>query len=422
MTQTIHTTQERPASDETPRSLNLLQVSTFFKPSWEAGGIARVSYEVAKRLAARHRVTTYTTDGFKQRLDVPTNRPVEDEGITIHYFRNLSTRLASVNASLPYALPLRARTDIRNYDVIHVHSLRDALTVGVCHYARKHGVPYIIETHGTLVPRYSKLRMKWAFDALFGRQILAGATKVIALNRSEAAFFESYGVAPDRIEVVPNGLDTADYSFPPRTDTTFREQFDIPLENQVALYVGRLHESKGLDLLVEAFERVQATRPETTLVVVGPDDGGEAAMRRVVDAAGLAEHVVFAGYVSWEEKLAAFATADVFVTPRFTGFPMTFLEACAAGVPIVTTFVEEELGWLDDVAGVATEYDAAAFATGIETLLADDDLRATYGEGGVRLVHDRFTWDAVVARLEELYAEVATHPPATNSRPTESAS
>jgi glycosyltransferase involved in cell wall biosynthesis len=409
MTQTTHTTLDRSEPNgETSRSLNLLQVSTFFKPSWEAGGIARVSYEVAKRLTARHTVTTYTTDGFKKRLDVPTNRPIVDEDITIHYFRNLSTKLASVNASLPYSLPLRARTDIRSYDLIHVHSFRDALTAGVCHYARKHDVPYIIETHGTLVPRYSKLRMKWAFDKLFGRRILAGAAKVVALNRTEAQYFESYGVEPERIVIVPNGLDTTDYSFPPRTDTTFREQFGVPAEDQVVLYVGRLHESKGLDLLVEAFERVQSTHPETTLVVVGPDDGGEAAMRRAVETAGLADSVVFAGYVSWEEKLAAFTTADVFVTPRFTGFPMTFLEACAAGIPIVTTFVEERLDWLDDEAGLATEYEAASFAAGIEALLGDDDRRAEYGAGGERLVRERFTWDAVVAQLEELYADVAS--------------
>jgi glycosyltransferase involved in cell wall biosynthesis len=406
MTTTTQTVPKRSTEGDERRPLNVLQVSTFFKPSWEAGGIARVCYEIGKRLADDHNVTTYTTDGFKRRLAVPTNRPIEDEGMTTYYFRNLSSKLASHNATVPYQLPLRARTDIENYDLIHVHSLRDLLTVGVCHYARKHDVPYIIETHGTLVPRYSKLRLKWAFDRLFGRRVIAGATRVVALNRSEAEYFESYGVPSERIEIVPNGLDTADYTFPSRTDTTFRERFDIPLENQVVLYIGRLNASKGLDLLVDSFHRVHAKRPKTTLVVVGPDDGAEVALRRAVRDAGLSESVVFGGYVSWEDKLAALATADVFVTPRFTGFPVTFLEACAAGVPIVTTFVEERLDWLDGQVGVATEYDAGSFAAGIEELLGDDERRTRLGDTGRRLVDERFTWDAVVAQLEELYADV----------------
>ncbi|AUV82855.1 glycosyl transferase family 1 [Salinigranum rubrum] len=409
MTQITHPTQEQPVSetadDATPRPLNLLQVSTFFKPSWEAGGIARVCYEVAKRLAVHHDVTTYTTDGCQRRLDVPTDRPVEDEGMTIHYFRNLSTRLASHNASLPYTLPFRARRDVENYDVIHVHTLRTALAVAVCHYARKHDVPYVIEAHGTLVPKYSKLRSKRLFDRLFGRRILAGAEKVIALNRTEAQHYESYGVEPDRIEIVPNGLDLSEYSVPPATDTGFRERHGIPLDHRVVLYVGRLHDSKGLDLLVEAFERVRATRPDTTLVIVGPDDGAEASLRRAVAGAGLDEAVVFAGYVPWEEKLAALATADVFVTPRFTGFPMTFLEAGAAGLPVVTTFVEEELDWLHEQVGLVTAYDEAAFADAVGRLLDDEPMRTAYGEAGRRLVDDRFTWDAVVARLDALYRD-----------------
>jgi glycosyltransferase involved in cell wall biosynthesis len=420
MPPTPHPTQERPDAETTPnassRPLNLLQVSTFFKPSWEAGGIARVCYEIAKRLTTRHDVTTYTTDGFKERLDVPTDRPVEDEGMTIHYFRNLSTRLASYNASLPYMLPFRARTDIANYDVVHVHTLRTALAVAVCHYARKHDVPYVIEAHGTLVPKYRKLRSKRVFDELFGKRILTGAEKVIALNRTEARHYEAYGVDPERIEIVPNGLDLNDYVFPPETDTSFRDKHGIPLEDQVVLYVGRLHDSKGLDLLVEAFEQVRMARPETTLVVVGPDDGAAADLQQDVSEAGVDEAVVFAGYVSWEDKLAALGTADVFVTPRFTGFPVTFLEAGAAGLPIVTTFVEEELDWLHDQVGVVTAYDATAFADAVGSLLDDEARRTVYGEQGRRLVSERFTWDAVVTQLDALYRDCLP-----KSKPVESA-
>jgi glycogen synthase len=62
--------------------MKILQVTDFFKPSWESGGPARVAYEISKKLIERgHEVTVYTTDGFKSRLDVEKNVPVDINGI-----------------------------------------------------------------------------------------------------------------------------------------------------------------------------------------------------------------------------------------------------------------------------------------------------------------------------------------------------
>ena len=73
-------------------SMRILYVSSFFKPSWESGGITRASYEIAKKLVERgHEVTVYTTDGFKSRLPVETNKPVYVDGIRVYYFKNLSS-------------------------------------------------------------------------------------------------------------------------------------------------------------------------------------------------------------------------------------------------------------------------------------------------------------------------------------------
>src|SRR4030042_2636002 len=101
--------------------MKILQVTNFFKPSWESGGPARVVYEISRKLIEKgHEVTVYTTDGFKWRLDVEKNKPINVDGIRTYYFRNLSNFLAKKVFLTPYYLPFVARREIKNFDIIHI--------------------------------------------------------------------------------------------------------------------------------------------------------------------------------------------------------------------------------------------------------------------------------------------------------------
>jgi glycosyltransferase involved in cell wall biosynthesis len=105
--------------------MKILQVVDFFKPSWEAGGIVRVCYELSKRLSDNgHEVTVYTTDGSKSRLKVKKNQPVDVESMEVYYFRNVSNSLAKRNFYLPYLLPYVAKRDMRRFDIVHIHTFR----------------------------------------------------------------------------------------------------------------------------------------------------------------------------------------------------------------------------------------------------------------------------------------------------------
>ena len=118
--------------------MRILEVASFFKPSWEAGGIARVSYELSKRLSTRHEVVVYTTDGFKSRLNIKKNRPIEVEGMSVYYFRNLSNFLARRNLCIPYLLPHIVKKDFHRFDIIHVHTFRTILAILIWYYAKKY--------------------------------------------------------------------------------------------------------------------------------------------------------------------------------------------------------------------------------------------------------------------------------------------
>src|SRR5207245_9050405 len=120
-------------------------------PSWDAGGPPRVAYEISKELTRRgHDVTVYTTDGFKRRLAVPRNQPVDVDGITTYYFGNLSPALARRAIVTPYYAPTVVRSHVRDFDVVDIHEF-GMLGSMVAHYARSNGLQYLLRPHGGLL-------------------------------------------------------------------------------------------------------------------------------------------------------------------------------------------------------------------------------------------------------------------------------
>ena len=384
--------------------MKILQVTNFFKPSWESGGPARVAYEISKKLIERgHEVTVYTTDGFKHRLDVKKNEPVDVDGIKTYYFRNLSSYLArEMVLPIPYYLPIVARRAARDFDVIHIHEHRTMLAVVVHHYAKKYRVPFLLQAHGSILPTFQKQMLKKIFDIFSGNKILKDASKVIALTKTEAEQYKKMGVDEDKIEIVPNGIDMSEYENRPKRGE-FRRKYSIRDDEKVVLYIGRLHKSKSIDLLVKAFSGLSKELNGIRMVLVGPDDGYQSVVEKLVHDLKVDDKVLFTGFVSNEEKMAAFIDADIFVTPSFSGFPVTFLEACACGTPILTTSNGDKLDWIHNKVGYVVEYDKDQLQNAIFKVLSDEGSRKRFGEEGKRLVREKFGWDNVIRQIEDVY-------------------
>ncbi len=390
-------------------NMKLLQVTSFFKPSWETGGPARVAYEISKKLIKQgHEVTVYTTDGFKSRLDIEKNKPLNIDGIKTYYFRNLSSYLTrEMVLPIPYYLSMVARKELKNFDVIHIHEYRSVLAIVVHYYAKKYGVPYVLQAHGSLVTYFQKGMLKRVFDRLWGYRILRDVSKVIALNKTEAGQYKMMGVDEDKIEIVSNGIDLSEFeSLPPRGE--FRKKYLIGDDEKVVLYVGRLHKTKGIDLLIKAFAGVSKELNNTKLIIVGPDDGHLRALKELIKELAIEEKVVFTGLLYERDKLQAYVDADIFVTPSFYGFPVTFMEACACGVPIVTTTKGDRLDWMDGQVGLVVPYDKNQLQDAIVKFLSDNGLRRRFGEKGKMLVRERFNWTKIVKQLEHIYSNI-TH-------------
>jgi len=388
--------------------LKILQITNFFKPSWETGGVTKVAYEISKKLIERgHEITVYTTDGFKSRLDVEKNKPVSVDGIRTYYFRNLSSFLTrKINLPIPYYLQLIAKEEVKNYDIIHIHEHRTLLAVIIHYYSNKYKIPYVLQAHGSVLPFFQKQRLKKIFDIFFGYTILKDASKLIALNENEALHYEKMGVDSNKIEIVSNGINLEEYNIPPMKGA-FRKNNSIDQKANLVLYVGRINKNKGLDLLVKSFSNLLKIGPNSVLVIVGPDEGGfKHKLEDLIQKLNIKNNVMFTGFVDSNIKMAALNDADVFVTASFSGFPMTFLEACVFGLPIITTKKGDNLYWIHNRIGYVVQYDENELCKAIYELLKNEDLRSRFGEESKKLIEKQFLWNSIIKNIESIYLEV----------------
>lgn len=387
--------------------MRILQVSNFFKPSWETGGVTKVNYELSKQLVSRgHEVTVYTTDGYNSRLDVKKNKSVDVDGIKVYYFYNISRLLVKkMKFPTPYYLPFVIRKEIKSFDIIHIHEHRTLSAAIVHYYAKKNRVPYILQSHGSVLPFMQKQIFKKLFDVLFGYSILKNATKVIALNEDEAFQYQDMGIDINKIVIIPNGVNLNDFKVPSKNNI-FKNKYSLKPEERILLYIGRIHNNKGLDLLIDSFSLLLKKYPNVKLVFVGPDNGYQHQLEEKIINLNIQSSVLFTGFLDNDLKTSALYESDIFVTPAFSGFPVTFLEASVFGLPIITTKKGDNLNWIHEKVGYVVEYDQKELCDAIYNLLIDEDTWKKFSTNGKKLVEHTFSMDAFIGKIIDLYKHI----------------
>ncbi|HIH61093.1 MAG TPA: glycosyltransferase [Methanobacteriales archaeon] len=334
--------------------MRILHVCPYFKPSWEGGGPPRFVYELAsQQIAMGHDVTVYTTDGFKRRVKIEKNRSVDVDGIRTYYFRNLSMYLtANFNLPLPYYLPVVAAKELKSFDIVHIHEHRTFLAAVIYLLATRYNIPYIVQPHGS-APRMIKAWQKRLFDTLVGNRIIYNAKRIIASSKIESQYYKKvYPKLNEKIIArLPNPVNIP--KTPP--EGSFRKKWGLK-DDQIVLYLGRIHERKGLDLLVRAFNQIKDDKLK--LVIAGPDDHYLKRLKELISDLGLGDRIILTGPLYGLEKFEVLVDADVFVLPsssEYESFGMAAAEAIACGTPVVVTSNCGVSEWIDSTAGLIVE-------------------------------------------------------------------
>jgi glycosyltransferase involved in cell wall biosynthesis len=378
--------------------VDVLQVVPYYSPAWCFGGPPRVMWEEALQLVDQgHEVSAFTTDAAEDGERQPGPEVSVEQGVSVHRFRN---RLPGLAYSRYRFTPRGFRAALRSSrpDVVHLSESRHELAAMTWGWAHRAGVPLAFSAHGTL-PRRSgpKAAARALYDRLLLEPMVRGAAVCLAQTDHEAELYAAAGAPTERIALLPLGT-----SAPPPAG----ERIDLgpPDDARVVLFLGRIHELKGVHRLVRGFAAVASLHDDAHLVVAGRDDGALASTMALADELGLGKRVHFPGPIYGDRRFDAYRRATLFaITPtHFEETSLASLEAASVGTPLL---VSAEA----DVPGLGAAGAGICIAAGEDPAEALDAALngglPTAGHAARRLIERQHLWPAVGKRLAELLAE-----------------
>ena len=245
-------------------------------------------------------------------------------------------------------------------------------------------------------------------------KVIGCSDAILASCVEEAADLERhYDAPPDRIEIVPPGVDHAFFSPGPRAGAraALGMDADDPPDRPLLLFVGRIQPLKGLDIAVASLAHLG--RADARLLVVGGPSGrhGDAELAKAVELAralGVSDRVAFTEPKPHHLLSTYYRAADVVLVPsRSESFGLVALEAAACGTPVVAAAV----GGLRTVVdhghtGFLVEgRDPAVFAAYVDEILDNAVLAGELRQAATARSR-RYTWSTAAARLRRLYADL----------------
>lgn len=259
------------------------------------------------------------------------------------------------------------RSRINDYDVAVINGLWNYATFGARRVLPRSGIPYAVFAHGMLDPwargglKHATKQALWSFCE---GPLLKNANAVLFTTEDEMIRARNT-FWPYRANERIVGYGTADIGGDlGQQIRAFRKSLPALGERAFLLFLGRIHPKKGCDLLVTAFSRIAAERPELDLVIAGPDQiGWRSQLEAQARAAGTEGRIHWPGAIFGDVKWGALRACDAFVLPSHQeNFGVAVAETLAAGKPVLITDkvniwreVEADLAGLvatDDVAGV----------------------------------------------------------------------
>lgn len=251
----------------------------------------------------------------------------------------------------------------KNFDVIICHGIWQFQSVATYITSKITGVPYFIFVHGALDPwfRYTypvkhiKKRIYWSWIEY---NVLRSAKAVLFISEDErSAASKSFSLENTNSLVIPFGIR------PPEGDSNlqrelFFETFPDLRDKHILLFMSRIHQIKGCDILIEAFSRIAEIDPLLHLVIAGPDETSwTRELQNQARNLGIDDRIFWTGMLKDNLKWGALFSTSCFVLPSHSeNFGVVVVEALSCGVPVIISnkvniwrdIQNEEAGFVDE--------------------------------------------------------------------------
>jgi glycosyltransferase involved in cell wall biosynthesis len=295
-------------------------------------------------------------------------------------------------ATLP-ALLLAKRPDILHCHLIPSNIIAKPLGALL-------GVPLILNHDHTNDPHRINNKLLLALDKStnrFARHLIAVAAAC------QNFLIQHESIPPEKITLVPNAIDLRRFS-PRKADRTeSRKKFGLPLDAKVIAGVGRLNAQKNFSLFLDIAAALAPRFPEARFLLAG-EGPEEILLREKARSLGLADRIVFAGYVA--DTRQAYVAADLLLMPsRFEGLPMTLLEAMAMGLPVVASKLDGIAEVIEDgrEGFLVESTDAAGFVERCATLLENPAKSPEFAANARAKIEARYSVERMTSAVEAIY-------------------
>ncbi len=321
---------------------------------------------------------------------LPPNFKVEIVPYTVFSIKNqlqLPSRLRKLQIEVfhspNYMIPLLAFPRNKSGNIKCVTTIHDV-------------IPMIFRHHA---PKSLKSKMFWLYSWLM-REVGRRADTIITDSQSSANDIIKHLKVPatsqSKIKVIFCGV-TTEYK-PPATDSVKTDDY------KKILYVGRSDPYKNLTILIEAFAKaVEKLEGQVKLIIAGSPDPRYPEGPELAKQLKIEEHIKWTGYLSDEDLVKTFQTADLLVHPsQYEGFGLPVLEAMACGVPVISSNASSLPEVAGDAAILVDPNDVDAYAENIVKILSNDKLAEKLSQQGIAQAAN-FSWKKNARQTIEVY-------------------
>ena len=369
--------------------------------TWEyppriVGGVARVVYDLSHRLIKDgHEVTVITyNEGDSPEFE-------DDKGVQVYrvndYMINANTLIDWV-MQMNFNMIAKANQIMSEngyFDVIHAHDW--LVTYAAKTLKNSYNLPIVATIHATEAGRNGGIHdelQRYLNDTEWLLTYEA-AEVIVNSNYMKSELQRLFGLPYEKINVVPNGVNTTLFSGIER-DYNFRRKYAMDNE-KIILYVGRLVYEKGVQHLIAAMPKILEGYQDSKLVIAGKG-GMLDELKAEANALGLGEKVHFAGYLGGKDVQRMYKAADVAVFPStYEPFGIVALEAMLSENPIVVSdigglneIVDHRVNGMKSYAG-----NANSIADSVLELLYDKQLAANIVKKAKNKVRNNYNWNKI---------------------------
>ncbi|MFL2000086.1 glycosyltransferase [Microbacterium sp. A1-JK] len=363
--------------------MRIAHVVTYVSADGAFGGPLTVATQQCRELVARgHDVHLVAGWDGKPSQEIP--------GVQQHLFR--ATKVGpGLSGLVSPGLVRWVRSNAGSFDAIHIHSGRDLVSTSAMRAIRSYHGRLILQTHGMIMPD-ERLKAQLV-DRLVIRAALSQAASVLSLSDAESNGLRSVARSPINLMQITNGI-TRELS----ESTKNREQ-------DLVIFLARLHPRKRVMAFVSAAKELLARGDAIRFEIWGPDEGDLPELENALSSPEASRSIVYRGPVQPGLARDVLSRAAVYVLPSYGEvFPMTVLEAMAAGTAVVTTHdsaIADRLA--SENSAVITDGTPETIATAIHELVADPLHRSRVVESANHALDTWLGIGHVVDQLEAIY-------------------